>query len=63
MQLLGNTTSGISVGLSTTLTELAEGKAGIEALLAMGATRWEACRELLKKAITLGTTPILNQMR
>jgi len=60
--LLGNTTNGISVGLATTVSELAEGRQRIEALLAMGATRWEASKDLLKKAVTLGLTPILNQM-
>eukprot|EP00238_Polyblepharides_amylifera_P006688 CAMPEP_0196592054 /NCGR_PEP_ID=MMETSP1081-20130531/71712_1 /TAXON_ID=36882 /ORGANISM="Pyramimonas amylifera, Strain CCMP720" /LENGTH=320 /DNA_ID=CAMNT_0041915625 /DNA_START=55 /DNA_END=1017 /DNA_ORIENTATION=- len=60
--ILGNSTNGISVGLVTTLAELSEGRHQVEGLLALGATRWEACAPLLCKAITLGLTPILNQM-
>lgn len=61
--LLGNTTTALSVGLSTVLTELHDGRDRIEALLALGASRWEATREdVFGKALRLGLTPTLNQM-
>ncbi len=60
--LLGNTTSAVSVSLGSTLTELKERSAKIEALLALGATRWEATSDLLSKSIRLGLTPTLTQM-
>mmetsp|Transcript_33363 Transcript_33363/g.55988 ORF Transcript_33363/g.55988 Transcript_33363/m.55988 type:complete len:392 (-) Transcript_33363:122-1297(-) len=60
--MLGNMTNGISVGLVTTLTELAEGREQVERLLALGATRWEASRDIIKKSCLLGLTPIINTM-
>ncbi|KAK9840558.1 hypothetical protein WJX81_000987 [Elliptochloris bilobata] len=60
--LLGNAISGVSVGLSTLLEELATGKDRIELKLAIGASRWEATQETLQRATRVALTPILNQM-
>ena len=58
--LLGNATSGVSVGLSTATTQLAEGRDAVEALLARGATRWEACQPLISRAVLLGIMPTVR---
>ncbi|GAB4820660.1 hypothetical protein N2152v2_007706 [Parachlorella kessleri] len=60
--LLGNACSGIAVGLSTVLEELSTGRDKVESLLAMGATRLEATRELIQRSTRVALTPILNQM-
>ncbi|KAK9810214.1 hypothetical protein WJX72_006730 [[Myrmecia] bisecta] len=60
--LLGNCISGVSVGLSTVLEELTTGKDRVELLLAFGASRWEATKQLVQRAVKLACTPILNQM-
>ena len=38
------------------------GKDGIEQLLALGATRWEAAQATLQRCVRVALTPILNQM-
>eukprot|EP00879_Flechtneria_rotunda_P028713 GHRR01030927.1.p1 GENE.GHRR01030927.1~~GHRR01030927.1.p1 ORF type:complete len:301 (+),score=63.82 GHRR01030927.1:256-1158(+) len=60
--VLGNTISGISVGLSTIFEEVSSGADRIEKLLAMGATRVEATHDVVARATRLAMTPILNQM-
>lgn len=60
--VLGNTLNGISVGLST-FTETAWSKHNeIETLLALGATKWEACEKPIQHALRTGMTPIINAM-
>lgn len=60
--LLGNACSGVAVGLSTILDELSAGRDKVEMLLAMGATRREASREVVQKAARMALTPLLNTM-
>lgn len=60
--LLGNATSGVAVALSSILSGLKDGAAVVEARLALGATRWEATNELLRRSVNMGLTPVLNQM-
>ncbi|GBF92795.1 ABC transporter permease [Raphidocelis subcapitata] len=60
--VLGNTITGISVGLSTIIDELSSGADRVERLLALGATRWEATRAPTSRAVRLAMTPLLNQM-
>ena len=60
--ILGNCTSSVSLGLATILDELKTGKDRIEWHLAMGATRWEALKSSLHKAMTTATMPLLNSM-
>jgi len=60
--ILGNGLTGISLCLDTLLERLDERRAGVEADLACGATRWEAAREPLREAVRKGMIPILNSM-
>jgi hypothetical protein len=60
--LLGNSLSTVAVGLSAVLEELSTGKDNIEALLALGATRFEANRDVVRKAARLAFTPLLNSL-
>jgi putative ABC transport system permease protein len=60
--ILGNTLNGITLGLAGVLDGLQSGREQIETLLALGATRWEAAREAIRKALTTATTPIINSM-
>jgi len=60
--LLGNACSSVAVGLSAVLEELSAGKEKVEALLALGATRIEATREVVQRATQLALTPLLNSM-
>ena len=60
--VLGNTLNGISVGLSTLTSELAQRRGEIDSALSLGATRYEAALPTLRQAIRLGMTPIINSM-
>jgi len=60
--LLGNTCSSVSVGLSTVLNEFVTKRDTIEMLLAFGATRIEATRDLMHHSIHLAMTPLFNMM-
>ena len=60
--ILGNTLTGISLGLDRLGGELAARRAQVEALLALGATRWEAARCPIQEAVRTGLIPILNSM-
>ncbi|MEO8495920.1 MAG: iron export ABC transporter permease subunit FetB [Planctomycetota bacterium] len=60
--ILGNTLNGITLGLSGVLDGFRSGRDQIETLLTLGATRWEAAREPIRKALTTATTPIINSM-
>jgi putative ABC transport system permease protein len=60
--VLGNGLTGISLGLERCLRELDEGRARVEVLLALGATRWEAARAPVAEAVRGGMVPILNSM-
>jgi putative ABC transport system permease protein len=60
--ILGNTLNGLSLGLDRLGTELATRRDHVEALLALGATRWEAAREPIRAAVRTGMIPIINAM-
>ncbi|KZM47672.1 iron export ABC transporter permease subunit FetB [Labrenzia sp. OB1] len=60
--ILGNTMTGVSLGLDTLHTALAQGKREVEARLLLGGTRWEATRPALRQALRSGFTPIINAM-
>jgi putative ABC transport system permease protein len=60
--VLGNTLSGISLGLDHFMTSLATQRDPIETLLALGATRWEATHSQVREAIRVGMIPTINSM-
>lgn len=60
--LLGNTISGVSLGLTTVLEELSAGRERVEALLAVGATRMEATRGVVQRSLHVALIPMINQM-
>ncbi len=60
--ILGNGLTGISLGLDRALGQLDEGRDRVEALLALGATRWEAARPVAQEAVRSGMVPIINTM-
>lgn len=60
--ILGNTMSGISLGLNTLTTGAVAQRTAIEARLALGGTRWEALRTVTRQALRSGLMPIINAM-
>jgi len=60
--VLGNALNGLSIGLDRTLALLDEQRGRVEGLLALGATWWEASREVAAEALRLAMVPILNSM-
>jgi hypothetical protein len=62
--MLGNAVTGVAVGLGTLLDELGRGSGGdgLELMLCLGASRWEAARGPVARAAKLAMTPILNQL-
>lgn len=60
--ILGNTLTGISLGLETVLGGYARDREQVEMLLAHGATRREASRDTVRQAVRTGMIPILNAM-
>ncbi len=60
--ILGNTMTGVSLGLDTLSTALHREAAAVEGRLLLGATRWEATRPFARRAMRSGLTPIVNAM-
>jgi len=60
--ILGNTMTGISLGLHALTTGLVRERTGVEAQLALGATRFEAVRPVVRAALTSALMPIVNSM-
>lgn len=60
--VLGNSLTGISLGLERFLRELRNRRGEVEALLTLGATRWESCRDVFAGATRTAMIPILNTM-
>ena len=60
--ILGNAMTGISLGLDSLTTLARRERAGIEAQLILGATRWKALRPIAQQALRTGFTPMLNSM-
>ncbi|MEO9529907.1 ABC transporter permease [Roseibium sp.] len=60
--ILGNTMTGVSLGLDTLHSALARGSRAVEAQLLLGRTKWEATRPLVRQALRSGFTPIINAM-
>jgi putative ABC transport system permease protein len=60
--ILGNALSGVSLGMDRAMSLLVERRRAIEALLALGATRQEVGRDVVREATRTGLVPILNTM-
>lgn len=60
--VLGNSLTGISLGLDRFLSELRNRRGEVETKLTLGATRWESCRSVFAGATRTAMIPILNTM-
>jgi putative ABC transport system permease protein len=60
--VLGNSLTGVSLSVDRFTASLASGRAEIEGLLALGATRREAAHSPLREALRAGMIPTLNSM-
>ena len=60
--VLGNSLTGISLGMDRFLIELRSRRGEVETMLTLGATRWESCRDLFAGATRTAMIPILNTM-
>lgn len=60
--ILGNTMTGVTLGLSTLTSNAHKEYAGIEAQLALGASMRQAMKPVTKEALRTGMIPILNAM-
>lgn len=60
--ILGNTLTGVSLGMERMTEELTTGRGVVEMSLALGATRWEAAQGPARAAVRAGMIPTLNQM-
>jgi putative ABC transport system permease protein len=60
--VLGNSLTGISLGLDRFLGEIRGRRGELETALALGATRWECCRGVFAIATRTAMVPILNTM-
>ena len=60
--ILGNTLTGVSLGVERMTQELTARRDRVESALALGATRWEAAQASAREAVRAGMIPTLNQM-
>ncbi len=60
--LLGNTLTGVSLGLERLLSAVSRQRAGIEARLLNGATAGEALHDCVREAMRAGMIPTVNMM-
>lgn len=60
--VLGNSLTGISLGLDRFLSQLLDKREEVEMLLTLGATRAEGCRDLFSESTRTAMIPILNTM-
>lgn len=60
--VLGNALTGISLGLDRMMEGCVQRRGLIEALLSLGATRWEAAHREVKEALRTGLIPVINSM-
>ncbi|WP_268800771.1 ABC transporter permease [Pseudomonas huanghezhanensis] len=60
--ILGNTLTGVSLGMERMTQELTSGRGTLEMILASGGTRWEAAQQAARQAVRAGMMPTLNQM-
>ncbi len=60
--ILGNSLNGISLGMNRLTEQLTTQRDQVEAMLTLGATRWEAARSSVRQAVHTGMIPIINAM-
>ena len=60
--MLGNTMSGVSLVLETITDGAMRERAAIDAQLALGASRFEALGQVMRRGVTTGLMPILSSM-
>ncbi|MEC9367979.1 MAG: iron export ABC transporter permease subunit FetB [Pseudomonadota bacterium] len=60
--VLGNTLTGISLGMDTLTASARRERTAIEARIAQGAPRFEALSDILRRALRTGLMPIINAM-
>lgn len=60
--ILGNTMTGISLGLETLTTSAVEQRIAIEAQLVIGRNRWQAMNGVVRRAMQSGLMPLINSM-
>ncbi|WP_414571538.1 ABC transporter permease [Nostoc sp. CCY 9925] len=60
--VLGNALTGTSLSLDRFMEDLTNRRGEIEALLSLGATRWEAAHQTIKEASRTGMIPTINSM-
>jgi putative ABC transport system permease protein len=60
--VLGNVLNGISLALDRFTEGVAQRRAQVDLLLALGATRWEAAHALIVDALRVGMIPTINAM-
>ena len=60
--IVGNAMSGVALVLDTATSSAARERQSIEARLALGATRFQAFEDILRRSLRTGLMPILNQM-
>lgn len=60
--ILGNALNGITLGQNAFADTLVARRDQVEALLALGANRWEAARPAVQHAVRTGMVPIINTM-
>lgn len=60
--MLGNTMTGISLGLDNLTTTVKRERNAIEGRIALGATRFDALEQVLRQALKTGMMPIVNAM-
>jgi putative ABC transport system permease protein len=60
--ILGNALTGTSLALERFMEDLTNRREQIEALLTLGATRWEAAHQPMREALRIGMIPTINSM-
>ena len=60
--VLGNTMTGVALALNTLTTRVGRERAAIETMLALGASRYDAMRPLVRECMRTGLIPIINSM-
>ncbi len=60
--ILGNSLTGLSLCIDSMLESLSEKSSEVEMELSHGASRWEAARDPIKKAVRRGIIPTINAM-